>query len=78
MNTDTGTTYTCPHCHKPTEVPMAVMNNCQRYFSKPVFRTRCCGYGIRLVPHFYVTLAAMPHDTARDSFGVTLKQDKES
>lgn len=67
--------HTCPHCGKPVEIPLAVYNNCQRYFSKPVFRTRCCGYGIRLIPHFSVTVEAAPRDMRQDSFGVSLNTD---
>lgn len=57
------------------EVPLAAVNNCQRYFSQPVFRARCCGYGIRLVPHFSVTFEAAERNKASDSFGLSLNTD---
>lgn len=76
MSTDVQTSYTCPHCGQPGDIPLVAINNCQRYFSKPIFRARCCGFGVRLVPHFSVTLEAAPHTIHTDSFGLSLAQDE--
>lgn len=67
--------YTCPQCGKPLELPLAIFNNCQRYFSTPIMRARCCGYGVRLVPHFHVTLEAVPRGIKRDTYGISLNTD---
>lgn len=65
----------CPQCGAPIEIPMAIENNCKRYFSSPIMRTRCCGYGVRLVPQFSIELQAVPRTTARDSYGIALEQE---
>lgn len=77
MSTHVPTEQTCPQCGKTLEIPLGIINNCQRYFSSPVMRARCCGYGVRLVPHFSITLEAVPRTTRADSLGIALNVDEE-
>lgn len=67
--------YVCPHCGKNPEIPLGMENNCQRYFSKPIVRTHCCGRGVRLVPNFHITIEPAPPGTKADSLGVALNRD---
>lgn len=68
-------TNVCPHCGGDPQVPDGALANCDRYRSTPVARARCCGYGVRLVPHFYITLEAADRTTRADMFGVALNRD---
>jgi len=65
----------CPQCGGDPKVPAAAEANCERYRSTPVVRARCCGFGVRLVPHFHVTLEAAARDMRSDLFGVALNKD---
>lgn len=65
----------CPHCGGDPQVPQAAVSNCQRFNSTPTARTRCCGYGVTLVPRFSYELQAAPRNKPADSFGVTLNRD---
>lgn len=65
----------CPHCGGDPQIPDGAKANCERYHSTPIARARCCGYGVRLVPHLRIDLEAAPRNTRIDMFGVALNRD---
>ena len=67
----------CPHCGGDPQVLPGHLNNCLRFFSEPVLRARCCGYGIKLVPTVAVQAVAMPRNTTHGSMGEPLEFKKE-
>lgn len=66
----------CPHCGGDPDIIRGSISSCLRFFAEPIIRTRCCGYGIKLVPTVTVQMQPVPKDTTHGSLGEPLEFTK--
>lgn len=66
----------CPACKEELSVPSIAISNLLRNRKAITVRTRCCGYGVRLLPKKEYEVRALTKPETHDAFGQQLRQKR--